>query len=72
MGNDVEALGRGSADDTPAVWRPALGSWIEEDGTHFRVWAPAARSVDLVIAGEAAAPEPMARDDAWLLAAARG
>jgi maltooligosyltrehalose trehalohydrolase len=72
MGNDVEALGRGSADDTPAVWRPALGSWIGEGGTHFRVWAPAARSVDLVIAGEAAAPEPMVRDDHgyWQLRAA--
>lgn len=62
MGNDVEAIGRPSVDDTPAAWRPTLGAWADEDATRFRVWAPAPRSVDLVVAGEAAAPERMARD----------
>ena len=62
MGNDVEAIGRPSTDDTPAAWRPTLGAWARRGRHPFRVWAPAARSVDLVIAGEAAS-EPMARDE---------
>jgi maltooligosyltrehalose trehalohydrolase len=30
-------------------WRPSLGSWCEEDDTHFRVWAPPWDSVELVL-----------------------
>lgn len=31
------------------VWRPNLGAWVENKSTHFRVWAPEARSIDLVL-----------------------
>jgi maltooligosyltrehalose trehalohydrolase len=63
MGNDVEVTGRRSVDDALAGWRPTLGAWIEEDGTRFRVWAPAAQSVDLVVDGNEGAQQPMARGD---------
>jgi hypothetical protein len=32
-----------------AAWRPSVGAWPEGSGVSFRVWAPAARSVDLVL-----------------------
>ncbi len=63
MGNDVEAIGSRSLDDAPAAWRPALGAWMEGDAGRFRVWAPAARSIDLVMAGGDAPPQPLARGD---------
>src|SRR5262245_22653291 len=30
-------------------WKPSLGAWIEGDGTRFRVWAPEARELSLVL-----------------------
>jgi maltooligosyltrehalose trehalohydrolase len=30
------------------TWRPSLGAWRENDGTRFRVWAPHARSIEVV------------------------
>ena len=37
-------------------WRPSVGAWPEPDGVHFRVWAPEAEAVELVIEG---GPEPV-------------
>ncbi len=34
------------------TWRPSVGAWPEPDGVHFRVWAPAAEAVELVLEGE--------------------
>jgi maltooligosyltrehalose trehalohydrolase len=31
-------------------WKPGLGAWIGPNSTHFRVWSPNARSLDLIIA----------------------
>jgi maltooligosyltrehalose trehalohydrolase len=33
----------------PTEWAPSLGAWCEPRGVAFRVWAPAARTVDVVI-----------------------
>ena len=30
-------------------WQPSLGAWPEGEGTRFRVWAPEARSVQVVL-----------------------
>jgi maltooligosyltrehalose trehalohydrolase len=30
-------------------WQPSLGAWPEADGTRFRVWAPEARQVEVVL-----------------------
>jgi maltooligosyltrehalose trehalohydrolase len=32
-------------------WQPSLGAWPEGEGTRFRVWAPEARSVQVVLEG---------------------
>jgi maltooligosyltrehalose trehalohydrolase len=34
-----------------ALWRPSLGAWPEGDGARFRVWAPGASAVEVVIEG---------------------
>ena len=39
---------------------PRFGSWLEADGAHFRLWAPSATRVDLLVDG--AEPSPMSRD----------
>ena len=39
----------------PATWRPSLGAWTEGDGTRFRVWAPEADAVELILEGPGAA-----------------
>jgi maltooligosyltrehalose trehalohydrolase len=31
------------------AWRPSVGAWSGEDGVHFRVWAPDATTVELVL-----------------------
>lgn len=31
------------------MWTPSLGAWIEQEGTHFRVWAPTVRNLQVVI-----------------------
>jgi maltooligosyltrehalose trehalohydrolase len=36
-------------DGQSGPWRPSLGAWPEEDGIRFRVWAPTARSIELVL-----------------------
>jgi maltooligosyltrehalose trehalohydrolase len=36
---------------TVTVWRPSLGAWSEDDGIRFRVWAPEARSIEVVLEG---------------------
>ena len=41
---------------THASWRPRLGAQPDADGTHFRVWAPRARAVDVLIERPGAAP----------------
>ena len=44
----------------PTTWRPSLGAWIDDGGgTQFRVWAPDARAVSLVLEG-GGAPRPLA------------
>jgi maltooligosyltrehalose trehalohydrolase len=45
-------------------WPPTLGAWPDQDGARFRVWAPAARSVELIPEGprHRGAPVPLARD----------
>ena len=30
-------------------WHPKFGSWLEEDGTHFRLWAPKADSIEVAV-----------------------
>jgi maltooligosyltrehalose trehalohydrolase len=30
-------------------WKPGLGAWFENRSAHFRLWAPEARSIDLVL-----------------------
>jgi maltooligosyltrehalose trehalohydrolase len=30
-------------------WQPSLGAWLVSGGTHFRVWAPQARTVEVVL-----------------------
>jgi maltooligosyltrehalose trehalohydrolase len=46
-----------------APWRPSLGGWVEPGGARFRVWAPEARAVGLVVEHGPGAPrrEPLAR-----------
>ncbi len=31
------------------MWHPCLGSWGDDAGTHFRVWAPSKQRVDVVL-----------------------
>jgi maltooligosyltrehalose trehalohydrolase len=31
------------------MWLPSLGAWPDQNGTHFRVWAPVARNVEVVL-----------------------
>src|SRR4051794_18371929 len=34
---------------TPRAWSPSLGAWPEGDGTRFRVWAPKAKTIEVVV-----------------------
>jgi len=40
--------------EQPGRWRPSLGAIPTGDGATFRVWSPAARTIDVVVAREAA------------------
>ncbi len=31
------------------TWRPSLGAWLDSAGAHFRLWAPAAQALELVM-----------------------
>jgi maltooligosyltrehalose trehalohydrolase len=31
------------------MWLPSLGAWPDRDGAHFRVWAPTARNLEVVL-----------------------
>ncbi|WP_406695528.1 malto-oligosyltrehalose trehalohydrolase [Singulisphaera sp. Ch08] len=46
----MSLLNRSRGAQRPRLWRPTLGAWLEEGGagTRFRVWAPEARSVEVV------------------------
>jgi maltooligosyltrehalose trehalohydrolase len=33
----------------PGAWRPSLGARPEAEGTHFRVWAPKAQTVEVIV-----------------------
>jgi maltooligosyltrehalose trehalohydrolase len=61
MGSDVDAA-RARFDHTQSrAWRPSLGAWPDDGATRFRVWAPVAQSVDLVVTGHEKEGWPMAR-----------
>src|SRR3954468_6466731 len=45
----MELPGHRLEDRQSRPWRPSLGAWPEEGGIRFRVWAPAARSIELVL-----------------------
>jgi maltooligosyltrehalose trehalohydrolase len=61
---DEEANGRW---DWPVGWRPSLGAWPDQGGTRFRVWAPEASSVSVVLEGPATGTFPLERfqDGTW-------
>ncbi|MGE3843743.1 MAG: hypothetical protein AB7I50_19400 [Vicinamibacterales bacterium] len=44
-----------------AAWRPTLGAWIEGAGVRFRVWAPHARTVNVVFEPPGPAPVTLER-----------
>ena len=46
---------------TPAQWSPSLGALVHGTRTSFRVWAPAASSVDVLIDGRDGA-HPLTRE----------
>src|SRR5262245_36688452 len=46
-----------------ATWTPSLGAWIDDAATHFRVWAPDANSVALILEGGQPA-RPLSSDGA--------
>jgi maltooligosyltrehalose trehalohydrolase len=35
------------------TWQPSIGAWPEGEGVRFRVWAPEARSLEVVLHGQA-------------------
>src|SRR5262245_22941793 len=37
--------------DKSMTWQPSLGAWPEGDGTRFRVWAPPANTVEVIVEG---------------------
>ena len=44
------------------TWSPSLGAWPTSQGTHFRVWAPTAKNVQVVLEGAGkSAPHPLAK-----------
>jgi maltooligosyltrehalose trehalohydrolase len=52
-----------SSSSSLRLWRPALGAIPGANGVSFRVWAPAARSVDLLLPGSEVASRAMARGE---------
>jgi maltooligosyltrehalose trehalohydrolase len=61
----MEADSRALAPSNARKWRPTLGAWPTEGGTCFRVWAPAADVVELVLEPCGSAPRalPLARQE---------
>jgi maltooligosyltrehalose trehalohydrolase len=47
------------------TWRPSLGAWPEDGGTRFRVWAPQARAVEVIVDEEAKHPLQLERNGTW-------
>ncbi len=41
------------------TWRPSLGAWLVEGGVRFRVWAPRAKSVEVLVEGAGGARPPV-------------
>ncbi|HEX5871241.1 MAG TPA: alpha-amylase family glycosyl hydrolase, partial [Longimicrobium sp.] len=56
------------------AWRLPFGANVVEDGVRFRVWAPASRSVDVVVYGpDAERVHPLAaEEDGWFAATVPG
>ncbi|HEX6371916.1 MAG TPA: malto-oligosyltrehalose trehalohydrolase [Longimicrobium sp.] len=56
------------------AWRLPFGANVVEDGVRFRVWAPASRSVDVVVYGpDAERVHPLAaEDEGWFAATVPG
>ena len=58
---------------TPHGWQPTLGAIPEGGATRFRVWAPAARRVDVVLSGDSEAIVRLKRDpDGYFTGSAEG
>ena len=49
------------------TWKPSLGAWVDEVGTHFRVWAPQTSAVALVVES-GAPPRPLAATESGYFA----
>ena len=47
------------------IWKPSIGAWPEDDGVRFRVWTPAAQTVELEIIPPGGGPHfvPLSPDD---------
>ncbi len=43
----------------PSAWQPTLGAWPEAGGTRFRVWAPAAERLEVLLADGGSTPYPL-------------
>lgn len=43
-------------------WQPTLGARPQANGTHFRVWAPNARRLEVVLEGKRTGQVPLAKD----------
>jgi maltooligosyltrehalose trehalohydrolase len=60
---------KGDAMDTGVIQkkqfsrRLAVGAEVQEDGTHFRVWAPACRSIAVMLGSDAAQVYPLSREE---------
>jgi maltooligosyltrehalose trehalohydrolase len=53
--------------DMRVGWQPSLGAWIDGGGVRFRVWAPEAASMELVLEGPTSGSRPLTRypDGTW-------
>jgi maltooligosyltrehalose trehalohydrolase len=40
-------------------WKPSLGAWLENQSAHFRLWAPEARSIDLILESTEVSSSPL-------------
>jgi maltooligosyltrehalose trehalohydrolase len=58
-------LDRAATTERPRGWRPSLGAWLEGRGARFRVWAPKAATVEVVLErpGDGPARHPLEKDD---------
>src|SRR3990170_4033026 len=60
MNRKMQNAGRWSPHVTAAAGRPTFGAWPDGDGTRFRVWAPAAGRVDVVLDPDGQGPAAIA------------